>query len=333
MNKITFPRKDVDGKWWNQKDIEDWFINEFYEDIKNRLSNNVQCKNDNEKGLLNFITDNLKNILLDTPPRMKTWLFHMKLYRVGKLSTIFIKQLNGAFNYSNYRENKLIDFAKILNVKCCPYCNMHYTLFAEEKNKGKTVKKLAKFQFDHFYNKSEYPILSMSLYNLIPSCPICNQSKSKKELSLSYHPYHSDISKQFKFELNNPINLYIGAKANDLIDVKFIATDSNKQSDLDDFINTFHLKALYQRHGDIAREVFDKAYVFPYYSNPQNFKNLTNISQNYLKRLWYGTYMNENEIEKRPMTKFIQDLKEQAGMFNLSAKRLNSTRQKSSLLK
>lgn len=317
MNKITFPRKDVYGKWWTQKDVEAWFIAEFYDDIKYRLSNNVQCTNDDEKNFLDFIIDHLKNILLDTPSQMYyTWKFLMIAYRKTCISSDFLNSLKDAFNYSDYRENKLIDLAKIINVKCCPYCNMHYTLFAEEKNKGKTVKKLAKFQYDHFYNQSEYPILSMSLYNLIPSCPICNQSKSKKELSLSYHPYHSDICKQFKFELaiGNPANVFCGQKINDLIDVNFIAEDTKKQSELDDFVQTFHLKALYQRHGDIAQEAFDKAYEYYYYSKPNNFNfiGLTNKSKDYLKRIWFGTYMKKKEIEKRPMSKFIQDLTEQA---------------------
>ena len=310
MNKITFPRKDVDGKLWSQQDIENWFIGKFHDEIKERLLNIVNIGNETDEKCLSFIKNNLKEILLWTPQKIQWNFIYVELFRIH-LSNDYKNQIRKAFNYKGYREKGLIELAKILNVKCCPYCNMQYTLYAEER--GKEVQKLAKFQFDHFYSKSKYPMLSMSLYNLIPSCSICNHSKlDNNKLSLSFHPYHSDISKQFKFELNNPINLYIGAKTNDLIDVNFIATDSDKQSDLDVFVKTFHLKALYQRHGDIARETFDKAYEYPYYSNQNNFNWLIDKSSDYLKRLWFGTYMNEDEIEKRPMTKFIQDLAEQA---------------------
>ena len=216
-----------------------------------------------------------------------------------------------AFNYTYHRGNKLIDFAKILNIKSCPYCNMHYTLYADKKEKNKTDK-LAKFQFDHFFDKSTYPMLSMSLYNLIPSCSICNNSKSTTRLSLSYNPYYSDISKRFKFKLKDPISLYEVQRITDIIDIDIVATDSSRKNELDDYIKTFNLDTLYQRHGDLAQEIFDKAYEYPYYSNSDNFKFLKGCGPEYLKRLWMGTYIDEKDIHRRPMTKFMQDLWEQA---------------------
>jgi hypothetical protein len=155
-------------------------------------------------------------------------------------------------------------------------------------------------------------MLSMSLYNLIPSCSICNNSKSTARLSLSYNPYYSDISKRFKFKLKDPISLYEGQRITDIIDIDIVATDSSRKNELDDYIRTFNLNTLYQRHGDLAQEIFDKAYEYPYYSNSDNFQFLNGCSPEYLKRLWMGTYIDEEDIHKRPMTKFMQDLWEQA---------------------
>ncbi|MFK4985705.1 hypothetical protein ACI4B7_28170, partial [Klebsiella pneumoniae] len=80
--------------------------------------------------------------------------------------------------------------ARQLNLKCCPYCNAQYTIIANS-DAGKTI---AKFQFDHFFSKDKFPYLSISLYNLIPSCANCNITKSKKPLNLKdhYHPYFLD---------------------------------------------------------------------------------------------------------------------------------------------
>lgn len=60
-----------------------------------------------------------------------------------------------------------------LGVKVCPYCNRMYTttLFGEEKMRP---------DFDHFYPKSKYPYLAVSLFNLIPSCSMCNKKKGDK---------------------------------------------------------------------------------------------------------------------------------------------------------
>lgn len=310
MNKITFPRIDIEGNFNTQRDIEEWYVDAVSTLISKKLSG-INPTTATEIKTVRIIQNHLKLILKAQPQQLELWTKIIDKYR-SSLNKNFLNDIRKAFNYDYFRQNKLVELAKLLNVKCCPYCNMHYTLYAEDTVEEDGIIGLAKFQFDHFYDKSEYPMLSMSLYNLIPSCAVCNHSKTTTKLSLLFHPYHSDICKQFKFELNNPIGLYSGEKINDLIDVNFIAKDSNHCLELDTYIQTFHLKALYQRHGDVAQEAFDKAYEYPYYSNPYNFKWLSNKDSDYIKRLWMGTYDKENEIEKRPMTKFIQDLWEQA---------------------
>ena len=321
MNRIQLNRTSFDGSPISQKKLELWYDeeNKLSDDIKRKVAK-IHRKNCKIEALLREIENNIHDILLLSPDKLEEWADKIdndypgvftKQTKNGKKakSTRLGVQLLKAFHYDYYRKNRLVELAKKLNVKCCPYCNMHYTLYAEEGTKK--PEQLAKLQFDHFFSKSKYPMLSMSLYNLIPSCAICNQGKSEKKLSLSFHPYHSDISKQFKFELGNPIGLRTGERIKDVVEINIVPTTPN-QTELNDFIDTFHLKALYQRHGDIAQETFDKAYEYPYYSNPQNFTWLSDASSEYIKRLWIGTYTKENEIEKRPMTKFIQDLWEQA---------------------
>lgn len=313
MNKIDFPRIGVDGVVRIQEDIEVLYFNRFFKNIHGRLLKlqGTIVPTSDEYRVLSIIIKFLETILLALPHKLQKFsLLWDKALMIYNISDQFKDKLLSTFNYDYHRRKNLIEHAKYLNVKSCPYCNMHYTLYAE-KNGG--TEKLAKFQFDHFYPKDSYPILSMSLYNLIPSCNICNHAKSTKTtLSLDFHPYHSDISKKFKFRLNNPINLYLGQHKKDIIDIDLVANGLNSQQDVDAFSDAFNLKVLYQRHRDVAQEVFDKAYEYPYYSNPDNFKWLSNCQPDYIKRLWMGTYISEQDIHKRPMTKFIQDLWEQA---------------------
>lgn len=312
MNKIDFPRIGFDGIEHAKDWIENFYYNEFFKIIQEKLQlipSKLKITN-HELHVIEAIIWNLKRILLACPSTLEKYskLWDQSIVKY-KLTKEIIKELGKAFDYTSHRKNGLIKFAKYLNVKSCPYCNMHYTLYAEISG---GTEKLAKFQFDHFYPKKVYPILSMSLYNLIPSCSICNHTKSTKtSMSLDFHPYHSDISKIFKFRLHDPLKVYSG-RIIDEIDIDLIANDPNLQQEVDTFSNAFHLKTLYQRHGDIAQEVFDKAYEYPYYSNPDNFKWLSNCQPDYIKRLWMGTYISEQDIHKRPMTKFIQDLWEQA---------------------
>ncbi len=89
--------------------------------------------------------------------------------------------------YKNFtakkKEYNAYDLASKLQVNVCPYCNINSTF---------TIENGTRPEFDHFYDKTTYPILSLSFYNLIPSCHICNSSlKGDKNFSLKthIHPY------------------------------------------------------------------------------------------------------------------------------------------------
>ena len=322
MNKIIFPRTSYDGSVLTQKDLEDWFCSEVEGDIRNNLYDITTTPRSPEAQAINLIIHNLHKLLLASPKKLSVYTEIVKNHFSGVFRntsghrgrTDFGEEILKAFNYKGYRETVLVELAEKLNVKTCPYCNMHYTLFAEKeetKEDDGKIDKLAKFQFDHFFDKSDYPFLSMSLYNLIPSCASCNQGKSTSTLDLKFHPYNSAICEQFHFEVEDPLLLYSGARK-DKININIINDMSENKEKLSSFIETFHIKTLYSRHKDIAQETFDKAYEDPYYLNSSNFNFLDSKDSEYLQRLWMGTYPSTNDIEKRPMTKFIQDLWNQA---------------------
>lgn len=324
MNKISQKRIGVDGFIRDLNDIRDNLIKQIEGEIYFKLNRNNAHLSHADKILLNEISNKLHDLLIASAVELKKYAeYYDKKYsnRFFELSnghwksTDIGKHILSAFNYSHYRENILIEVARQLNVKTCPYCNMHYTLYAKEyiKSKHKVAEKgITRFQFDHFFDKLHYPMLSMSFYNLIPSCAACNQGKLNKQLALTYHPYYSNINKQFHFELTDPLGPYTAARMNDEVDISLIPESGVIKSTFKTYVDTFHLKTLYGRHGDIVQEVFDKAYEMPYYNNPSNFDFLRNRDAGYLKRLWLGNYTELEEIEKRPMAKFMQDIWKQA---------------------
>lgn len=319
MNQIVFPRTSYDGSAINQKDLEIWYYSDVEAEILNRLNAiNISTLGFFDKRTLSWIKRCLHCILLASPKWMESVtamvdkccndMFRQKDKNNQWQSTDFGKAIYKAFHYDGYRKNKLILLAEKLNVKSCPYCNMHYTLFAEEGTNYKD--KLTKFQFDHFFDKAEYPFLSMSLYNLIPSCGVCNQGKSTGHLSLKFHPYANSIADQFHFEVAAPLTLYSGGKK-DRIELK-MSPGNATDAEIKAYNDIFHLHTLYRRHGDIAQEVFDKAYEESYYLDTSSFQFLSGAASDYILRLTYGTYMDQQDIEKRPMSKYIQDLRKQA---------------------
>lgn len=224
----------------------------------------------------------------------------------GRRPRTFKDKLLYAFGYNRYRQGALVKLASYLNVKTCPYCNLHYTLSISDINPQKKKVLMAKMQFDHYYDKATYPFLSMSLYNLIPSCPICNQGKSQKLLPLAFHPYYGDIYKTFKFEVVDPLSLFIAGNT-DRVELKLVP---QTRVGIAQFDQTFHIKALYERHKDVVEEEFAKAYMNFYYRYPKNFDFISD--RNLRGRLVYGHYHDKKDINERPMTKFKQDLWEQA---------------------
>lgn len=318
MNQIVFPRISYDGSPTSLQNLET-----LYSDIEAEIRGRLQGIDTStysflQKRTLSWIRCSLHCILFASPKwleRVSTivntfgkGLFRYKDKNNHWQSTSFGNDIYEAFHYDGYRKNKLILLAEKLNVKSCPYCNMHYTLFAED---GKHYKdKLSKFQFDHFFDKADYPFLSMSLFNLIPSCGVCNQGKSTGRLSLKFHPYASCIADQFHFEVADPLTLYSGGEK-DRIELN-VVPDKATKAELTEYDDMFHIRTLYRRHGDIAQEVFDKAYEEPYYLDSSSFRFLSGATSEYMMRLAYGTYMNKEDIEKRPMSKYIQDLRKQA---------------------
>jgi len=199
------------------------------------------------------------------------------------------------FDYDTFTNNKeLTSFDNILNkwsgyqlthhlgVRICPYCNRNFTttlsrLKSTSKDKelnkqGSSVKKFgrARPQLDHYYPKAQYPYLAISLYNLIPSCNICNSSLKG---SIDFydvkhlHPYENELDRNYKFKarlINNtqssiaqkdhPKNINISRlseKINyDQIEIEVELIDKNNEIDekSENSLSTFAIIEHYELH-------------------------------------------------------------------------------------
>ena len=279
-----------------------------------------------EKMAVKCIDKRLKDILLASPQKLEVFRRYYDCLKKGlscdkayyekqkdkdgnskpSQYSVFCEKLLNAFDYTGFRGSVLRELGDKLNVKTCPYCNLHYTLCIEDFNKDDVIELLTKFQFDHFIDKAEYPILSMSLYNLIPSCPVCNHGKSQLPLSLDFHPYQSNICNTFKFAVKDPTKLYFGSEQTDEeIELLKIA-----DADIDNYDKVFHIRKLYMRHKDVMQDIFARAYEEKYYREKNNFGFIG--KPDLRSRVQLGFYPDEKDINLRPMTKFQQDLWEQA---------------------
>lgn len=88
-----------------------------------------------------------------------------------------IEQVQGLFDYDAFSKRKnawgAYDLVRAHGLRICPYCQLHHVNYYVSNDDGAFRMRPP---LDHFYPKSIYPYLAVSLFNLIPSCTQCNSS-------------------------------------------------------------------------------------------------------------------------------------------------------------
>lgn len=218
------------------------------------------------------------------------------------------KKLLKIFGYStfintyNYKHNdtekwSAYHFVFMSNIRVCPYCNRQYITPIYSKD-GKV-----RADLDHFYPKSKYPYLSMSIYNLVPSCKFCNSSlKGTKEFSIKdINPYERSYDDYFKFYVD-PINLNIQAK-------EVSANDDT----IKNYLTMFKIENLYKYHSNQAKELLEKRIIYSddyikllFQENKELFD-----SEDEVKQLIIGYLEDRSMINNEAFLKFRRDIAEQ----------------------
>lgn len=277
-----------------------------------------------EIALLQFLKKHINCLIIGDPLVLKAVIEKVNnsgwqdlIYNDG--TTPLGNALLKAFGYTTrFRsvQQKGVWLAKNLNIKSCPYCNAQYTLVVNAgDNKG-----IAKFQFDHFFPKEKYPYLSVSLYNLIPSCASCNHRKSNEDVALSthYNPYYIELAPFSYFKLSVPagIDLKNFKSVRSLKPSEIKIQFKSKFPEMENFVDAherlFDINGIYERHTDIAHEVLINSFLV----NKSYRKGALKIDGLFpddatMLRYILGTYVNENEILNRPLSKFKQDIAKQ----------------------
>ena len=212
---------------------------------------------------------------------------------------------SGYKNFSNKKkEYNAYDLAKSLNISACPYCNRNYTFTVT-----KSEEEILRPDIDHFYDKDSYPILALSFYNLIPSCIECNRNLKRTKpftIDTHLHPYLDDFNSnaRFNYKYKSTDKISIELKTDD-------ANDTRTQNNIDDL----KLKDIYNEgYQDIVQDLIQKSQIyndtyidelFTQYEGTL-FKNRED-----LLRLITCGYINDEDIDKRPLSKLIKDISEE----------------------
>jgi hypothetical protein len=236
----------------------------------------------------------------------------------GKIIT-YRNDLLKVFYYEEYNKWKAYELAKKININVCPYCNRIYTLIlGNDFNKG------TRFEYDHFFNKSNYPYLALSFYNLIPSCHVCNSNfKGKKEFDLknNIHPYIEGFGNDIVFSIKpNGIEFINGNHSAYRIKFKkgiLSIWDNTKVKSAFENISTFQLTKLFNMHKDYVDEIIQKSIIYNQdYINSlyQTFGGTLFKNEDDVKRFVLGNYIDEKNYSKRPLSKLTADISKELGL-------------------
>jgi len=216
------------------------------------------------------------------------------------------KEIKNAFNYSGHRTKaNFIEHFKKLGIKSCPFCNNNYIYFYE-KDAGQ-YNTLA--TLEHYYPKAKYPHLSLSFYNLIPSCSTCNSKFKGNDTHEGeiLHPYYEDFDDKAKFSVSVDS---LPTHKNIKLSVKLESNDPRCIKSID----RFQLDKIYTQHADIAQEIWNQAHVY-------NDSRIDELYENFYEKLGYSkedvknfifcNYLNQKDINKRNHSKLTQDILKQ----------------------
>lgn len=230
--------------------------------------------------------EELKKILPDLDPK--------KLAEKDRLPEHLARYMTRTLYKKHVPRERMIDE---LGVMVCPYCNRAYI--------NRTPKHTV-CQLDHFFSKTDYPILAVSFYNLVPCCGTCNLIKH--EAKLGYSPYDrnavsGDDLVEFRYRAVN-YNQMTGEEVPDKIDIL------HKRPDMEENIKVLELEKIYQIHRDIAWELIEKKKIYKGHYAEYLREHYPDLLIN-PERLITGNYTKPDEYGKRPLAKMTADISRQ----------------------
>jgi hypothetical protein len=243
---------------------------------------------------------------------------HVK-YRLSdrsKKASNWRKKLETIWGYSSTNFNALVGkdwWFKSLDIPVCPYCNIQLLPKVKRKN---SKDEMTLMDLDHFYPKSKYPCLSMSFFNLVPSCIICNQRlKGSEDLVKNpiIHPFEDSFDDLIEFSLHPKVvpddSAYIVLKPKGSAAVLHQTADGTvklfRLPDLYQYFNTDMKRFLeyYLQHKDQRSKYGDA-------NLPGGIPNVDNWEEKFFE-LW-EVPSNQHEIRKYSLGKLKRDIIQQA---------------------
>lgn len=165
----------------------------------------------------------------------------------------------GAFSDKDREGWNAYELCRLSRYRLCPYCQQAFafTVVTRRKPKlgkrGKLGKPGSKRGFrptlDHYYPKSLYPYLGLSLYNLVPACQVCNSSlKSRTDFYAQEHLHPLRDDECLTFELGAKAYLQYRQRPTAGLELQVVNGNAQLTGAAEASIETFMLNKRYGAH-------------------------------------------------------------------------------------
>lgn len=207
---------------------------------------------------------------------------------------------------SKYRHELLSE----IGIEVCPYCNRQYiTKYEEEEGVLKSTADL-----DHFFPQSKFQLLSLSLFNFVPSCQICNSRFKLAKSSEILYPYDRGFDDDSYFEVKlkegSTIDSLTGNNTVFELDLT-VNLKSSHRNMIENSIELFRLRKVYQSHKDHVRELLYKKHARSNKAYESLLNNLfleMKLEETDINLFLYGNSLDPADFSKRPLSKLTYDI-------------------------
>ena len=253
------------------------------------------------RDFLDFLKNNAPDLISGKPTKLLEINEDYKKLTLSDTEKTNIKSFFLQTGYEGFQEKYSKKFLDLVGVDTCVYCNRNYTV--------NITKNHSRAELDHWFPKTQFPLLSLSFYNLIPSCHSCNHIKGNPKINWDnalneyIHPYFKENNEGFSFD-------FFYNKSLDKLNVETRSFKKNIKTDKT--LNFNKTKEIYNSHSE--KELRDLVNLRYKYSknyikilSQDTFENLK-ISKDEIYRTIFGIEINENDFHKRPFSKFKKDI-------------------------
>lgn len=243
---------------------------------------------------------------------------HIHYKKSWKNYKILINHIKCKLDQLNHSIGKMIDYKYLTEeirhhilcsseIRVCPYCNRQYiTTYNKNKNLRSTS------DLDHFYPKVTFQLYSLTLFNFIPACSICNSRfKKARKLKILYL-YEKGFEDQVTFKVKPTSTYNINSLIGNTNDFDLVLELNSAYSDDDEIkghIEMFRLEEVYQSHKDYVQELLykSKAYSSAYKEMTEQLLKIK-LSEEEFNLFLFGVVGNEKDLLNKPLSKLTIDI-------------------------